>query len=149
MDAFVFDIDGTLANIEHRLHYVRGNKKNWKNFFEEIPNDVPIQPLVELVQILINASDKAVLIVTGRPETTRHDTVEWLKNNQIEMKFNEHLYMRKEGDLRSDHVVKREILIRIRDNGFEPVLVFDDRKTIVDMWREEGIRVAQVAPGNF
>ena len=27
--------------------------------------------------------------------------------------------------------------------------IFDDRSSVVDMWREEGIRVAQVSNGNY
>ena len=57
--------------------------------------------------------------------------------------------MRKDGDQRADHIVKREILAQIRNAGFEPVLVFDDRQSVVDMWRDQGIRVAQTAPGDF
>ena len=57
--------------------------------------------------------------------------------------------MRKDGDQRADHIVKREILDHIRKAGFEPVLVFDDRQSVVDMWRDQGIRVAQTAPGKF
>ena len=28
----IFDIDGTLMNIEHRRKFVSGDKKNWKLF---------------------------------------------------------------------------------------------------------------------
>ena len=35
----VFDIDGTLAKIDHRLGFVRSKPKNWKAFDAGIPND--------------------------------------------------------------------------------------------------------------
>ena len=75
--------------------------------------------------------------------------VEWLLKHGLEVEFDSRLFMRKNGDSRADYVVKREILDDIRKAGFEPVLVFDDRQSVVEMWREQGIRVAQVAPGNF
>jgi len=37
----------------------------------------------------------------------------------------------------------------MKNAGFEPTLIFDDRQSVVDMWREQGIRVAQVAPNDF
>ena len=57
--------------------------------------------------------------------------------------------MRKDGDRREDNLVKRDILIAMKNEGYNPVLVFDDRQTVVDMWRKQGVRVAQVAPGDF
>ena len=113
------------------------------------PGDEPIKPLVELARLLIRSNEQAVLLVTGRPERTRNDSVEWLLKYGIEVDFQSRLFMRNNGDDRKDHIVKLEILKYIRNAGFEPVLVFDDRQTVVDMWREQGIRVAQVAPGNF
>jgi hypothetical protein len=35
------DMDGTLANVSHRLHWVRGGKKNWNKFFREMHKDPP------------------------------------------------------------------------------------------------------------
>lgn len=44
----VFDIDGTLANIEHRLDYVRSKPKNWKAFDAGIPNDKVNEPVAAI-----------------------------------------------------------------------------------------------------
>ena len=38
---------------------------------------------------------------------------------------------------------------RIRKDGYEPFLVFDDRQRVVDMWRRNGIQCCQVAPGDY
>lgn len=59
------------------------------------------------------------------------------------------LYMRTAGDKRPDDVVKEELLAKIRADGYEPFLVFDDRQRVVDMWRRNGIQCCQVAPGDF
>jgi hypothetical protein len=57
--------------------------------------------------------------------------------------------MRPEGERREDCEVKRELLAQIRADGYNPVMVFEDRDRVVAMWREEGLRCLQVAPGNF
>ena len=149
MEAVIFDIDGTLADLTHRLHLVGNGKRQWGMFFKGIPDDTPIKPIVDLASALIRSNEKAILFVTGRPERTRMDTVTWLLKHGLEVEFKTCLFMRKDGDGREDHIVKREILNDIRNAGFEPVLVFDDRQSVVDMWRRQGIRVAQTAPGDF
>jgi hypothetical protein len=57
--------------------------------------------------------------------------------------------MRGDGDKRPDHIVKKIILSDMRKVGLDPVLVFDDRQSVVDMWRGEGLTCLQVAPGDF
>ena len=59
------------------------------------------------------------------------------------------LYMRKEGDFRPDAKVKEELLNQIRSDGYEPILAFEDRQRVVDMWRRNGIQCCQVAPGDY
>ena len=149
MEAVIFDIDGTLADLTHRLHLVENRKREWSKFFNGIPDDTPIKPIVDLASALIRSNEKAILFVTGRPERTRMDTVTWLLKHGLEVEFETRLFMRKDGEGREDHIVKRDILNDIRNAGFEPVLVFDDRQSVVDMWRRQGIRVAQTAPGDF
>lgn len=134
----VFDIDGTLANIEHRLDYVRSKPKNWKAFDAGIPNDRVNTPVADIFWAL---RDKAtILLASGRNERSRQATVEWLNRNCFGSYAK--LYMRKADDFRSDDIVKQEILDQIiADYGKKPDMVFDDRKRVVDMWRRNGIWV--------
>lgn len=53
------------------------------------------------------------------------------------------------GDRRSDVQVKRELLAEIRKDGYEPIVVLDDRSSVVEMWREEKLTCLQVAKGDF
>lgn len=135
----VFDIDGTLANIEHRLDYVRSKPKNWKAFDAGIPNDAVNKPVAEMFR-LITRDDHNVVVASGRNERSRVATRDWLEDHGLGNY--ERLYMRKADDFRSDDIVKREILDEIiADYGRKPDMVFDDRKRVVDMWREAGIWV--------
>jgi hypothetical protein len=57
--------------------------------------------------------------------------------------------MRAEKDYRKDSIVKVELLEQIRKDFANPWLWVDDRQQVVDAIRGEGIRVLQVAPGDF
>ena len=141
----VFDIDGTLADIEHRLGYVRSKPKNWKAFDAGIPNDA-VNPYVAEVFDAMIMGGHTVILASGRSERTRIATQDWLRKNGFSSY--DKLYMRPADDYRGDDIVKREILDEIiADYGKKPDMVFDDRPRVVRMWREEGIFVFNVYQG--
>jgi hypothetical protein len=143
----VFDIDGTLANIEHRVGFVRTKPKNWKAFDAGIPND-KVNPHVAAVFNALYNEGHDIVFASGRSEDTRDATVAWLEANGFWWPA-AHLYMRKSGDYRGDDIVKREILEQIvRGFNRKPDMVFDDRPRVVRMWREEGIFVFNVYQGD-
>jgi predicted kinase len=150
MKAVIFDIDGTLADVSHRLHYLE-NGKDWNGFFSQMHLDPVIEPIAELARLLYagisngikQPFDYAILIVSARPDDYRFETGKWLNANHIPF---QKLYMRKSGDFRRDDIVKSEILQQILDDGYEPFLVVDDRPMVVDMWRSHGITTLQCAP---
>ena len=37
----IVDIDGTIADCSHRLHYIKGEKKDWNSFFKAAGKDKP------------------------------------------------------------------------------------------------------------
>ena len=141
----VFDIDGTLADIEHRLDYVRSKPKNWKAFDAGIPNDKVNRPVAEVFDAMIMGGH-TVILASGRSERTRIATQDWLRKNSFSMY--QKLYMRKADDFRSDDVLKLEILDEIiSDYGKKPDMVFDDRPRVVRAWRSQGIFVFNVYQG--
>jgi hypothetical protein len=142
---YIFEIDGTLADCSHRLHFIHPRPaKDWRAFFAACLDDAPIPHVVELVRKLIG--QERVLLVSGRSDECRADTIEWLFRNQVPY---DKLYMRKAGDHRDDDTLKSEILDQILAEGFEPIMAFDDRDRVVKMWRSRGVPCAQVAEGNF
>lgn len=142
---YLFDIDGTLADLSHRLHFIEKTPKDWDSFFDACHADAPIAHICRLARILSRASQK-VVFVSGRSDQCRAATELWLADNGLR---GLPLYMRTAGDHRADHIVKGELLDRLRADGFDPEMAFDDRKQVVDMWRERGVPCAQVAPGDF
>jgi len=96
-------------------------------------------------------SDVTVVIASGRGEEDRVKTEAWIAEH-LTSKFGvapAKIYMRPAKDNRKDSIIKREILDQIRKDFGEPFMVFDDRNQVVDMWRDNGIRCLQVAPGDF
>lgn len=160
MDIIV-DIDGTLADCTHRLHFIKGDgKKDWPGFFDACYGDAPISTVIKMVHSLRTGTgspvmDNRLIFCSGRPERIRALTTKWLLHFSFLAKEPHEegngwpLYMRADGDFREDSIIKRELLGRIREDGYDPVLAIDDRKRVVDMWRTEGLVCAQVADGEF
>ena len=129
----IVDIDGTLADVRHRLHYLRGRRKDWGAFFHAMDRDTPIEGVVRWVQGL--PPDYRVAIITGRPEQYREITAAWLRRQGIP---SGELYMRPACDHRPDYVMKREVLRSLK--GAPVAFAIDDRPQVCRMWRETGIR---------
>ena len=134
-NAFIFDIDGTLAHTSgRRSHY---------DLDLVIYDDVDINVATILTQL---SQRFTILIVTGREETSRTETEEWLQLHQIQY---ESMFMRATGDHRKDSIVKQEIYEQYIKPFYNVIAVFDDRDQVVKMWRELGLSCMQVNYGNF
>jgi phosphoglycolate phosphatase-like HAD superfamily hydrolase len=144
-DVVVFDLDGTLALIEHRRHYVAGKKKKWREFFAASVHDAPNEPIIEVDRAL-HRTGHEIWIVSGRSDEVREVTVLWLANHEVPY---HHLIMRRAGDFTADDILKHSWLIKGIIPKERVLLVFDDRDRVVAMWRREGLTCAQVAPGDF
>lgn len=136
-----------MANIEHRLDYVRSKPKNWPAFDAGIPNDKVNEPVARVFHSMI-ASDfnNDVILASGRSERTRQATEDWLELNGLG--HYDKLYMRKADDFRGDDIVKDEIIDEIvEDYGKLPDMWFDDRPRVVRAVRARGIFVLDVYQG--
>lgn len=80
---FVFDLDGVIANIDHRLHYIKDGAADWDTFFSplEMMKDTPIRPTIELIASL--SVQYYVRILSARPERTRGVTMGWLNEHHV------------------------------------------------------------------
>lgn len=136
--AVIFDVDGTLADCTHRLHYVQRQKKDWDRFFAACDEDVPREEIVRLAQELANGN--AILIASGRPERLRKTTESWLTRYKIPF---ERIYLRGDSDRRADGTVKSEMIKQMHHHGFQPWLAIDDRETAVQGWRALGLMCLQ------
>lgn len=144
----IFDIDGTLANGDHRLHLIQQEPKQWDAYFDLCDGDAPINHMIRLLRIL--EREYVPVFVTGRAARWRVKTEQWLaRHGAATGRYPLRLYMREDGDHRDDHVLKIELLAQLRADGFDPLMVFDDRARVVKAWRAAGVPCAQVAEGEF
>ena len=148
----ICDIDGTVADLEHRLHYVNkpglgfelgvngeaSEKKDYRKFHSECVNDTPFPVVIQWVSSLYSAG-YTVCMVSGRSDECAIETEEWLLKHGPCYDF---LFMRRSGDYRDDAIIKREILKMLPKERIE--FAVDDRPRILNMWRSEGIKVYPV-----
>lgn len=146
IEAIIFDVDGTLADNRHRQHLApkgvsQGENAihkdgNWKAFFEAMHLDVPNPAVAWLARhIWLKAGHVRLIIVTGRAERFREGTEAWLREHNIGYDV---MHMRGNDDYRSDEVIKKEILDRIRENH-DVLFSVEDRAKVVQMWRDNGV----------
>lgn len=154
MDIYIVDIDGTIADLTHRLHFIQGDKKDWDSFHAACMYDKPIKDVLDVVISLENLINCELKFVTGRPESSRKDTQKWLaKAWELEYdseEWEEDLFMRKDGDFRPDYVIKKEIYDSFSDEMKGNIRgVFEDREQVVKMWRSLGLTCFQVKDGDY
>lgn len=142
---YIVDVDNTIADTGHRIHYITNGHKDWDKWHSTAHNDEPINEIVGILDMANHAGIKIVLC-TGRDEKCRQDTIDWLNKHEIPY---DALYMRKLNDRRDDDIIKFELLEKIYEDGYEPILVLEDRSRVVRMWRSAGLRCLQVAEGDF
>lgn len=136
-DCIIVDIDGTLAHMNGRSPYD----------YSQVHTDIIDETVRSLVSLISDDySGPEVLIVSGREDDCLEVTRKWLTDNAVN--FNG-LHMRKAGDHRDDRIVKKEIYEEHIKPKYNVLFVLDDRDRVVKMWREEGLKVLQVAEGDF
>lgn len=77
MKTVIFDLDGTLCDISHRLHFIENGNKDWDGFYAACPDDVPKPAIIELNGMCHDAGHK-IIISSGRSENVRTETYNWL-----------------------------------------------------------------------
>lgn len=136
----IFDFDGTLCDVSHRLHFIQGKKKSWRKFFEACVDDEPKWPIINTFRAMRSAGHRVEIwsgrsaVVEDRSRTWLDTHVDWDAGNYLKR-------MRPIGDYTPDDELKESWLHSLT---VKPDLVFDDRQRVVDMWRRNGITCAQV-----
>jgi hypothetical protein len=128
----VIDVDGVVADVRHRLRYLRQRPGDWDAFFAAATADPPLPAGVDLVLGLVAEHD--VVWLTGRPERSRADTERWLRSQGLPV---ETLRMRPDDDRRSAKVFKRAELRRLGATRRVAVVV-DDDPAVVSLLQDDG-----------
>ena len=75
----IFDVDGTIADVEHRRHFVNGNtmdgrtNNDWVSFRKETVNDTPVHWVCDIAKRFIAQGDE-VAFFSARNESERDIT---------------------------------------------------------------------------
>ena len=157
MTDVICDIDGTLMNVEKRVEYAKKHKKDtdrvmdWDIFLNPmvmLEFDTPNKDVVGVIKSLYHSDweNYNLIITSARNERHRDVTMKQLELAGLEY---DAMYLRDDGDMRPDDIVKEELLGKIRADGYNPTIAFDDRNQVVNKWRELGINCYQVRSGDF
>lgn len=139
----ICDLDGTMCNIKHRVHFVQGEKKDWDNFFNHMMADSVREDVrKEVVGAYLDGCK--VIFVSARPEKYRPFTIDWLRDHVGLQNYT--LIMRENGDSRPDTVVKEEIYEKYL-KSLTILKIYDDRPSVIRMWRSKGLEVVDVGDG--
>jgi predicted kinase len=140
----ICDLDGTLADVEHRRHFVSGETKDWHGFFTHMMSDPIREDVAEQVRKMCEEQNAKLILVSARPDKYRAFTEDWLRDH-FKTDY-ELLIMRSSDDSRDDQIVKGEIYDKYFKN-LHVVAVFDDRPRVILMWKEKGLNVIDVGNG--
>lgn len=143
-DIIIFDVDGTISDSNHRLHYIhpdksKGEKGNFRAFLDSAKDDPLVTRVAQMYKLLYVVYPD-IRVVTGRPESLRQVTLDWFAQHGLPL-ATENLYMRKQGDNRRDFLIKQEIFNSWKISPEQVFCVFEDRLQVVAMWESLGIQV--------
>jgi predicted kinase len=128
--AVIFDIDGTLADMD--------GKRSPFDWFK-VGHDNPKHHVIDMLRGYLY-SGYQILIFSGRDSVCRTLTEEWLEDNQVPYSG---LWMRVEGSCEKDTVIKKEFFDIVK-NDYNICAVVDDRTCMVNMWNDMGLNVISI-----
>ena len=143
--AIIVDLDGTLC-----LHNGRSPYDETDKILTDIVNE-PVATLLTIVHEfnnvyykLDNRDSVRIIFCSGRKEKTKEITQTWIEDNFLWSGKSYDLYMRKDDDNRKDAIIKEEIYLEKIKPFYKVDFVIDDRKQVVNKWRELGLFVFDV-----
>jgi hypothetical protein len=150
--AWIFDIDGTVADITHRAHLIEKSADrptiDWDDFFKDMHLDSLFPWAKDLVDIC-RLREYNILFVTGRSEKYRERTEQWFFDKLRLYPPQYQMFMRETDNYIQDDLMKEDILKNRILPHFDVGVVVEDRRRVVDMYRRNGLRVLHVEDGNY
>lgn len=130
--AIIVDIDGTLAHM---------NRGRGPFEWDKVEQDKLDEEVAAIVKALEYTGEWKIVVMSGRDGICRPQTERWLTRHEI---WYIDLFMRAEGDMRKDSIIKSEIFWRDIAPKYDVKMVIDDRPQVTRMWRSIGVKVIQV-----
>ena len=120
----MFDIDGVVADVRHRLHLVEKRPKDWPAFFAAAADDPALEEGIH--RVLAADADFEIVWLTGRPNSLRAVTRRWLADQGLP---GTDLIMRSQHDFRPAPVLKLAELNKLQARQVE-LFLDDDAKVV-------------------
>ena len=138
-DVVIFDLDGTLININSISHLLG----DWEEFHPATFECPANEPMVQFA-LLCQRMDLTLYVVTGKPELHRMGVTGWLSLRGI---VPDAILLRPNGNHMSDAELKPALMKRELGEGWKDRVLFalEDRDKMVDAWRATGIMCLQCA----
>ena len=133
--AICLDIDGTLSLGSSRGFF------DWKRVGEDAVN-----PVIADVSVNYKKCGYTIIVMSGRDSCCRSETEEWL--NRFNIPY-DHLFMREEGNVEPDEVIKERLYNGNVLGKFSVHFVLDDRPKVCRKWRDLGLVVLQCGDPEF
>lgn len=144
-DVVLVDVDGVIADGNHRQRFLQDGRKEWDNFFNACHDDTPLENEIAMINTLDPAT--AVFLLTARPHQLRDKTLAWLE--PLDLRWDA-LIMRgkKDGRLSSPQFKQRSVR-QVRKQGYNPLVAFDDDMRNVEMFRAEDVPCVYIHSGYY
>ena len=133
-DAVIFDLDGTLAFMNDRGPF------EW----HKVGQDLPRVSIFQMMDGYAKAGYE-VIFLSGRDSVCRTETTRWLNKWLYRLCENDitaseqNLFMRSEGDMRKDSIIKQELFWEHVAPKWDVQIVVDDRNQMISCWYDLGI----------
>lgn len=146
-EVVICDIDGTIADTTHRQHFVdvkEDEKKDWKGFFGAMGEDT-VREDTKKTLMGHAAAGRTIIFMSARPEKYKDVTERWLNRNFLTFAYT--VIMRSDMDKRPDTEVKRDMFEKYFPDKSVVHAVYDDRPSVIRLWKELGLNVIDVGKG--
>lgn len=141
-DYYIFDIDWTLAKMNPKRREALDNKDYDTFYWPLVLEDEPIHNVINILKYL-NTNGKCIILVSWRSNQCYDYTVQRLEKHWI---YYYYLLMRNEWDYRTDYKVKSQMYHSCLSDG-NCLWVFDDRNSVLGMWRSLWLFTFDVSQG--
>ena len=129
----ICDIDGVLANeSSRRINHLMLDPKDYDGYYKDVSQDPHIPILWNLLKW------EKVFLLTGRRESCRKQTLQWLDRRPYLKADNSHLLMRKDWDFRPAFMLKEEMALELMKD-YDIKLAIDDNEEICSSYNALGI----------
>ena len=135
----LFDVDNTLADMSHRVHYLSREDIDWDEFESQAVFDSPILPTIWTAQAYKHAGCQ-VWIWTGRSDKIEDITKAWLRNYKVPV---DQLIMRPYGEEMPTSELKVRWLKEVVPQD-RVICAYDDDPKVIERLKQQKLQVMQV-----